>query len=132
MNKKIFSFKISFITVATSISLNTVIASPAPKYSKVEVALKDSALTLKVIPETGHILTFEGPWNLKIDSLQGATTSKNVLKKDALDQTTGTFTLELKKLESKWNGAYKLTSFVCTIDKTRCYREVHTGNLNGG
>lgn len=96
-------------------------------HSKVEVKAKDKALEFKLVPDSGLVLNSEGPWKLEILEAHGFEAKEKVQLKDKFDVKTGSVSLQLADVPAK--GAvvkFKLVGFVCTADKTKCYRDVHT------
>lgn len=109
-----------------------------PEHSKVEssiVAESDKKLKIgfKVITEKGIKANQEGPWELtltetdglKLDGDNGKGSFKNVDFSLPGFQITATPTSEKKSGKLK----FKLRSFICTDDKTRCFMEVHNGEM---
>lgn len=84
-------------------------------------------LTLQfvAIPKVGLKLNTEAPWTLELDSKTTLLQySQHVYKKNDFKQDR--FQIKAKYLAKSGEGklAYKLTAFYCTIDKSRCMREV--------
>lgn len=101
----------------------------APKHSKLEKQIQDSNIVLKVVPEKGMQLTYDAPWSLKLKNQTNVTFEKLRLGKDDLDQKNGAFKFTASQTNQKWDADYELTAFICTKDKTRCYRETHKGSF---
>jgi hypothetical protein len=103
------------------------------KKSKVDVttAAKGDNLemTFKVVPVNGLHINLEGPWKLEIKEHDGlAFSSDKFARKDLDEKLTGyVVTTSAKPAKPSGEVDYALTAFVCTDDKTACYREVHTG-----
>jgi len=102
-----------------------------PKNSKVAIETKTTAegtaFDFKVVPNENLIVTLDAPWKFVVSEVKGATFSETTLKKEQLDQTMPGYKIVSSKNEKSGSFKYKLTSFVCTKDKTSCYREVHKG-----
>ena len=125
-----------FPLVATLLISSVAFGFGKPEHSTVEVTnQKDGesvAFTFKIKAKTDHVITFDAPWQLEIKDHNGLKFSETKLKKDKMDEklpgyvvkTTGTPSTAKGELE------YRLTSFICTADKTKCYREVHKGKTN--
>ena len=107
-----------------------------PQHSKVSVQStpKDGNLefVFKIEPNSDMSVTFDAPWTLDIKNAEGLTLSKEKLKKSDLDQKLPGFKVSTTAAPKAKSGEveYKLVSFICTKDKTRCYREVHKGKHN--
>lgn len=109
-----------------------------PEHSKVETSVvtegdKKLKLTFKVTTEKGIKANQEGPWELslsetdglKLDGDGGKGSFKNV------DFSLPGFQISASPTSEKKSGKlkFKLRSFICTDDKTRCFMEVHNGEL---
>jgi hypothetical protein len=108
-------------------------AMGAPDHSKVAVDAKPAGdklqLVFKVEPTNGLHINMEGPWKLELKSSDGLAFAKTTLGKDAMDEKLPGFTMTTTAKPAKPAGEveYSLVAFVCTNDKTQCYREVHNG-----
>jgi hypothetical protein len=102
-----------------------------PKNSKVAIETKTTpegtAFDFKVVPNENLVITLDAPWKFVVSEVKGATFSETTLKKEQLDQDMTGYRIVSTKNEESGSFKYKLTSFVCTKDKTSCYREVHKG-----
>lgn len=105
-------------------------AAKGPAKAKVEVTSvkeKDATkLVFKTVPADGLVVNAEGPWKLEIKNITGAKSATNELKRSDWQQDTAGFTLPIT-LDGKAKTAdvqFKLISFVCTKDKSQCFREV--------
>jgi hypothetical protein len=107
---------------------------PTPEHSKVEVTQEATAksltLTFKVVPQTGMTVTADAPWKLEIEA-PDLPLVKNPLGKGDLREGLPGFVVETQERPKTKDGElkYKLTSFICTKEKTQCYRDVHTGSF---
>ena len=106
-----------------------------PVNSKVEVTTKKDdgkkAVTFefKIVPNDGMVVTFDAPWKLDIKDKDGlAVFEKASLGKPDMDEKLPGFIVTSKpNAGSKGKLEYTLVAFICTKDKTACYREVHKG-----
>lgn len=98
--------------------------------SSVKISNESSDLIIRVVPNEGLQLTYEGPWTLNITNMKNFNFEKTKFTKSDMNTDTGEFKISGAKLGKNWNADYELVSFVCTKDKTRCFREVHKGKLN--
>ena len=85
----------------------------------------------KVEPNKDMQVTLDAPWQLKVSGHQGLVFEKTTLKKADLDEALPGFKLAASGKPTVANGSvdFQLTAFICTQDKTRCYREVHKGRV---
>jgi hypothetical protein len=97
--------------------------------SKNQVKTNDEVqLQFKIVPLDGMSYNTVGPSKLKITSTSKDPKNIVVKSKNEFDENIPGFTVALKtnpKTASKFN--YKFISFVCTSDKSHCYRDVHKG-----
>lgn len=104
-----------------------------PKHSKVEINAAPSgdkmALTFKIVATEGHAVTFDAPWKLDIKKHDGLTFGKATFSKADMDEKLPGWSLTSSTQPAQAAGdiEYQLVSFICTADKTQCYREVHKG-----
>ena len=118
----------------SSLVLSTA-ALAAPDHAKVDAAAEKAGagleLRFKVVPESGLHVNMEGPWKLELTGTDGLKLPKTTLTKGDMDEKLPGFVVKTAAKPAKASGDvdYKLTAFVCSDDKTQCYREVHTGKL---
>jgi len=104
-----------------------------PKNSSVAVEAKplgqNLQLAFKVSPRAGLHINLEGPWKLELKNAGGLAFAKTTLVRADMDEKLPGFVLTTTAKPAQVSGevAYKLIAFVCTNDKTQCYRDVHTG-----
>jgi hypothetical protein len=91
-------------------------------------------LAFKVAPASGLHINLEGPWRLDITSSPGLKVAKASLLKLDMDEKLPGFIAKGEAAVGAKGGQleYKLIAFVCTDDKSRCYRDVHTGKATWG
>ena len=89
-------------------------------------SVKGTKLVFKTVPNDGLVINHEGPWSLEIKSITGAKANVTTLKRADWKEDTATFDLPVVADASAKEAEvqYMLTSFVCTKEKTQCYREV--------
>jgi hypothetical protein len=126
---KTMNFNIlAFITLFSC----TALTAPSEKAKVIVSSSKEGKsikLTFATHPGDGLKINAEGPWKLEIKQVKGAKLNTLELKRDAWKsdisgfQVTGTPESNSKVLEVQ----YKMTTFVCTTDKSMCYREVVDG-----
>jgi hypothetical protein len=101
--------------------------------SKNQVKTSDEIqLQFKIIPLNGMSYNTVGPSKLKLTSI--GKDPKNILvkSKNEFDEKIPGFTVSLKSTqETGPKFDYKFISFVCTSDKSHCYRDVHKGTYQG-
>lgn len=104
-------------------------AKASPKATVQITTSKDKGTTklvFKTVPNDGLVINHEGPWSLDIKNITGVKSNVSTLKRTDWKEDTATFDLPVvadagaKEAEVQ----YKLVSFVCTKEKTQCYREV--------
>ena len=85
-----------------------------------------STLTFATVPGDGLKINGEGPWKLEIKTIKGATTATTEFKRSEWKEGIAGFEVPatLDKDSKKVELSFKMTTFVCTKDKTMCYREV--------
>lgn len=102
-----------------------------PQHSAVEVDVKDDAggkqFVLKVKPNSDMVVTLDAPWKLEVKGHEGLAFAKTTFNKADMDDKLPGFVVTGKTDKAKGDLEYSLTSFICTKDKTQCFREVHTG-----
>lgn len=94
------------------------------KYSQVVIEKVknkgDIKFNFKVKIAEGIKYNWDGPWKFKF---KGEGVTEKTMGTSDFDKTLGGYAVTVpadsKSLE------YRLTAFVCTKDKTRCFREVH-------
>ncbi len=121
------------------ILIATVLAAmPAPVlavdvHGTVEVETKSAGenleFTFKNVPNGGLVTNLEGPWKLELKSSDDLTLAKTTFTRPELDEKNASFTFVTTAKPAKPEGEiqYKFVTFVCTKDKTTCYRDVHEG-----
>lgn len=102
-----------------------------PKYSQLQVKLEKDVLSFELSAVEKHELTFEGPWTLELTNLKGLSISKLKYSQKDFDLSDRKYKVKVDKAEASHSLDYKLVAFVCTKDKTKCYREVHKGAFSG-
>jgi len=110
-------------------------AADAVKHSQVTATSKRSGDKLhfefKVGVPEGLVLNKDGPWALKIVKADGLAFPKNRLGvADFQDGLPGFKTETMAKPGSAGKVEYEATVFVCTKEKTTCYRDVHKGSVD--
>lgn len=86
-------------------------------------------LTFKILPTSGLHINLEGPWKLQMKTHDGLSFDNDTLVRKDLNEGLTGFVVTSKSAPTKPAGAidYTLIAFVCTNDKTSCYRDVHNG-----
>jgi hypothetical protein len=86
---------------------------------------KHVELTFKTSPTDGLAINPEGPWNLKITDAGGLKFDKMEFKRPEWKEQISGFTAMATPAKEKTGIIkYKLVAFICTKDKTQCFREV--------
>lgn len=125
---KNFSLVTALITFV--LSSQTLAAGKA----RVEIAAKKLSgnqveFTFKTLPSDGLAINAEGPWKLEIKNPVDVKFEQTELKRSEWKESDASFSskglIDPKKTSSAIS--YKLTAFICTKDKTQCFREVLEG-----
>ena len=104
-----------------------------PKNSKIEITSAPAGdhleFTFKISANAGHAVTCEAPWKLDIKNHDGLAFANSSFNKNNMDKALPGYTVKPNAKPGKQHGEfeYSLVSFICTSDKTTCYREVHKG-----
>ena len=102
----------------------------------VEVTAKVQAdkrveLTFKTLPNADLAINKEGPWKLEVLSSGKLKFDKKEFKRGDWKEDIAGFTLLSSPAKTKNEKVkYKLTAFICTKDKSQCFREVVEGVAN--
>lgn len=85
-----------------------------------------SVLTFATVPSEGLKINDEGPWKLEIKSSKGAQVSTKEFKRSDWKESIAGFEVPItpEKNAKEAEISYKMITFVCTAEKTMCYREV--------
>ena len=83
--------------------------------------------TLKIKAMNNMVINFDAPWKLEIKGHEGLGLTKASYAKEDMDEKLPGFLVQSTPENPKGTLEYSLTAFVCTKDKTQCFREVHSG-----
>ncbi len=87
--------------------------------------------TFKTVPHGDLVVNKEGPWKLEIISSGKIQFDKKELKRPDWKEDIAGFLLTSAPSKTKSEKIkYKLVAFVCTKDKSQCFREVVQGDAN--
>ena len=91
-------------------------------------------LSFKLALNDGIALNMEGPWKFTIKAHEGLVLSQTEFTGKELNQAVPGYAVQSTGVPSTPKGKvdYTLIAFICTKDKTRCFREVHNGSLAWG
>ncbi len=125
----------TLIAVLVSCSAVPAFGFGKPENSKVESSAKlDGAnvqLTFKVLANEGHVVTLDAPWKLTLKTHDGLTFAQAAFsKKDMKEELPGWIVASTAASKATGDVSWELAAFICTKDKTSCYREVHEGKTN--
>ncbi|MEI6834840.1 MAG: hypothetical protein WCL28_12695 [bacterium] len=88
-------------------------------------------LTFKTLPSADLAINKDGPWKLEVLSSGNLKFDKKELKRGDWKEDIAGFTLLSSPAKTKNEKVkYKLTAFICTKDKSQCFREVVEGVAN--
>lgn len=87
--------------------------------------------TFKTVPSGDLVVNKDGPWKLEIISSGKIQFDKKELKRADWKEDISGFSLTSAPAKIKSEKIkYKLVAFVCTKDKSQCFREVVQGDAN--
>lgn len=96
--------------------------------------LKDGRLhmTFKLVPSENMVINMDGPWKLEVKKADGLEFSNNKLLKAEMQQSIPGFVAETKTAPKAKSGKidYQMIAFVCSKDKSQCFRDVHNETFN--
>lgn len=84
----------------------------------------------KTIPAKGLKINTDGPWSLELKSHPGLELAKEKLGRAEFQDAIPGFSLLAKPAEKSGKVDFKMVVFVCTAEKTQCFRDVHQGSIN--
>ena len=89
------------------------------------VSNKKLELTFKTQPADGLVINHDGPWKLEIKEAGAIKPDKSEWKRAEWKEEIGGFIVTADPAGQKSADIkYKLIAFVCTKDKSQCFREV--------
>ena len=106
-----------------------------PEHSRLEIRSHGSKSSIDlrfiVVPNSGIKVTTEGPWQLTLTKIEGLELSvkeeKVVYPMSKFNAKIPGFSVQTQAKHDRISFDYRLKSFVCTEDKSRCYPEIHQG-----
>jgi hypothetical protein len=112
-------------------SLVTSVAMGQAKHAKVEATAKTAAngieITLNVVPQNGNVINHEAPWKAELKAFDGLKVAAPAIKGEEAMKLAPTFVFKAEPQKASGKAEYSVTAFVCSKDKTNCYRDVVTG-----
>jgi hypothetical protein len=114
------------------------IAAPAfaqEKQLKVAATVQQSGANLgiefKVVLGRNLVVNRNGPWSLTITDPGGLKLARQQFSLAGFNASLPGFSIQSAGAPRSKSGElrYRLTAFVCTKDKSRCFREVHEGSV---
>ncbi len=105
----------------------------APKNGSVTVESKAQGdnleFTFKAQAKEGMEINLEGPWKLDVKGHDGLNLAKTSFPKGEMNEKLPGFVFATAGKPTKDSGEleYTMVAFVCTKEKTQCFREVYTG-----
>lgn len=98
---------------------------------KLEGDLLTVSFKVDILDTKTNAFSFEGtPWQFKIKAVEGAKFSQDKFTEKELNRDLPGYTLVSQKgVEKTGKMDYSFVAFVCTKDKTRCYREAHNASI---
>lgn len=130
----------SLIVLSPLLSASSAAAQAPATHSEVNAqgeAVAATANQLRLVfavrPASGLHINLEGPWALTLKNPSGGVSlAKTGWTKADLDDKLPGFVAQASVTPQTNTGDvdYDLVAFVCTDDKTQCYRDVHHGRLH--
>lgn len=121
----------NFLIIVLSIAAASAYASgKASSRATVNVTAKSVAgkkleLRFSTQPADGLVINHDGPWKLEIQDAGSIKLEKTELKRSDWKEDIGGFVVTANAEQKKSTDIkYKLIAFICTKDKTQCFREV--------
>ncbi len=124
------------LLIASVLAAASATALAADVHSKVKVdTVPDGdnlVFTFTNVPDDGLVTNLEGPWKLDLKSAPGLKLAKTTFARAELDEKNASFSFKTTAKPEGKEGVieYKFITFVCTKDKTTCYRDVHEGKAD--
>jgi hypothetical protein len=116
-------FTLFIVNAASSIAEGAGRASVS--ISAQSISPKKIELTFTTQPTTGLVINHDGPWKLEIKDAGGIKPEKLELKRTEWKEDIGGFIVPANPQGKKNTDIkFKLVAFVCTKDKSQCFREV--------
>lgn len=88
------------------------------------------AFDFKTIPAKGLKINSEGPWSLELKEHSGLEVAKAKLGKPEFKENLGGFSVSTKPQGKSGKVTYKMVVFVCTENKSQCFRDVQQGSFD--
>lgn len=108
-------------------------ASAQATHSKVDVkvAMKDGSLALSftISPEAGNVVNAEAPWKIELKKFDGLKVEAPLLKGDEVVKSLPTVIMKASPVAASGTAEWTVTAFVCSKDKTSCFRDAHSGKV---
>lgn len=123
---------------AAAVSLSIIPCAYGANQRKAEVKLTGSYISptnlnvsVEVAPIAGHQITLENaPWMLTFSTKKGNLKKAGFTAKEfAQDLPKSKIGLEFEASALGEMPTYKLVSFICTNNKTQCFREIYKGKV---
>lgn len=83
----------------------------------------------KTLPADGLKINTEGPWSLELKEHTDLDVEKNQFKRQDFDEKIAGFTFTGKPKTKNGTIGFKMVTFVCTENKTQCFRNVQQGSF---
>ncbi|MEY4630388.1 MAG: hypothetical protein RIQ81_508 [Pseudomonadota bacterium] len=84
----------------------------------------------KTLPGKGLKINTEGPWSLEIKTHQGLVLEKTKMGRSDFKEDLAGFSMVSKPEKKLGKITYKMVVFVCTENKSQCFRDVQQGSFD--
>ncbi|WP_141735842.1 hypothetical protein [Oligoflexus tunisiensis] len=119
--------------LTTSFFFLTGFAKKSDVAAQSSVKDKTVELEFKIVPNKDMVISKDGHWNIQLTNTQGLKleTKNGIYESKGFDENLPGF-----KIKAELDGAatagkvdYTMKAFVCDINKTQCFPQVHKGSL---
>lgn len=127
-------YKLNIIGVSLVLSASFLMAEAKEVHSQVSERVTISAdgkLSFEFEVKTKLAMNWEAPWLLQLNKYEHLSFDKVKFKRGDMDDKLPGFKIATKSKPGGDKGTldYKLIAFVCTKDKSKCFRDVHKGSF---
>jgi hypothetical protein len=102
-------------------------------HSKVEAksSSKDGQVILQfsIKTDADNVVNDEAPWKFELKKFDGLKVETPLIKGSDLVKTLPLLTVKATPTAASGTAEWSLVAFVCSKDKSNCFRDVHNGTL---
>ncbi len=127
--------QLAFTTKSLASSQRTSATPSTSKQASIEVDWKKTSggqltFDFKTIPAKGLKINTDGPWSLELKEYSGLEVVNAKLGKSEFKENLGGFSVSSKPQVKSGKVTYKMVVFVCTENKSQCFRDVQQGSFD--